>query len=183
MEATGIYWEAVAEHLTNAGHTVSVVHPAHIKAFGDAGLVRTKTDRVDAKLITAFCVAQCPPPWQAPPAAVRALRALVARGDALDAVRTQECNRLGVATDAVQAGIEAHLAYLEQALADIEAAIRQKIDNNPGLGAQRQMLDSIPGLGDKTIPTLLAYYGGPLRFDTAKQAVAFAGLASRSAPR
>jgi transposase len=179
MEATGIYWEAVAEYLADAGHTVSVVNPAQIKAFGGAGLVRTKTDRVDAKLIAAFCVAQSPPPWQAPPAAVRALRALVARRDALDAMRTQERNRLGVATDAVRPGIEAHLAYLEQALADIEAAIRQKIDDDPGLGTQRELLDSIPGLGDKTIPTLLAYYGGPLRFDTAKQAVAFAGLDPR----
>ena len=179
MEATGIYWEAVAEYLADAGHTVSVVNPAQIKAFGGAGLVRTKTDRVDAKLIAAFCVAQSPPPWQAPPAAVRAVRAWVARRDALDALRTQERNRLGVATDAVRPGIEAHLAYLEQALADSEAAIRHKIDNDPGLGAQRQRLDSIPGLGDKTIPTLLAYYGGPLRFDTAKQAVAFAGLDPR----
>ena len=179
MEATGIYWEAVAAYLADAGHTVSVVNPAQIKAFGGAGLVRTKTDRVDAKLIAAFCVAQCPPPWQAPPPAVRALRALVARRDALDAMRTQERNRLGVADQNVRPGIEAHLAYLEQALADIEAAIRQKIDNDPGLGAQRQLLDSIPGLGDKTIPTLLAYYGGPLRFDTAKQAVAFAGLDPR----
>ena len=134
MEATGTYWEAVAEYLVDAGHTVSVVNPAQIKAFGGAGLVRTKTDRVDAKLIAAFCVAQQPPPWQAPPPAVRALRALVARRDALDAMRTQERNRLGVAADTVRPGIEAHLTYLEQALADIEAAIRQKIDDDPGAG-------------------------------------------------
>jgi transposase len=157
MEATGTYWEAVAEYLVDAGHTVSVVNPAQIKAFGGAGLVRTKTDRVDAKLIAAFCVAQQPPP-----PAVRALRALVARRDALDAMRTQERNRLGVAADTVRPGIEAHLTYLEQALTDIEAAIRRKIDDDPGLGTQRALLDSIPGLGDKTIPTLLAYYGGPL---------------------
>ncbi len=76
MEATGSYWEAVAEYLADAGHTVSVVNPAQIKAFGGAGLVRTKTDRLDARLIAAFCVAQYPPPWQAPPPAVRTLRAL-----------------------------------------------------------------------------------------------------------
>ena len=63
LEATGTYWEAVAEYLVDAGHTVSVVNPAQIKAFGSAGLVRTKTDRVDAKLIAAFCVALQPPPW------------------------------------------------------------------------------------------------------------------------
>lgn len=64
-------------------------------------------------------------------------------------------------------------------MADIETAIRQQIDEDPGLGTQRQQLNSIPGLGAKTIPTPLAYYGGPPRFDTAKRAVAFAGLDPR----
>lgn len=179
MEATGIYWEAVAEFLADAGHTVSVVNPAQIKAFGAAGLVRTKTDRVDARLIARFCAAQRPEPWQAPSPAIRELRALVARRDALNAMRTQEHNRLLVAREAVRAGIETHLAYLEKAIAEIEAALRQKIDNDPGLKEQRALLDSVPGLGDKTIPVLLSYYGGAPRFDKVREAVAFAGLDPR----
>jgi len=179
MEATGTYWEAVAEYLSDAGHTVSVVNPAQIKAFGAAGLVRTKTDKIDARLIAEFCVAQHPEPWQAPPPAVRELRALVARRDALDAMRTQERNRLLVARDVVCAGIETHMDYLDRAIAKVEAAIRQKIDDDPGLKDQRDLLDSIPGLGDKTIPVLLSYYGGPLRFDKAREAAAFAGLDPR----
>src|SRR5574337_1047482 len=34
MEATGVYWEALAEYLAAQGMTVSVVNPAQIKAFG-----------------------------------------------------------------------------------------------------------------------------------------------------
>ena len=179
MEATGTYWEAVAEFLADAGFIVSVINPAQIKAFGAAGLVRTKTDKVDARLIAEFCVAQHPAPWQAPSPALRELRAWVMRRNALDAMRTQEGNRLLVARPAVCAGIEAHLAYLEKSIAEIEDAIRQKIDDDPGLKQQRELLDSIPGLGDKTIPVLLSYYGGPLRFDKAKAAAAFAGLDPR----
>lgn len=179
MEATGIYWEAVAEFLADAGHTVSIVNPAQIKAFGAAELVRTKTDRVDARLIARFCVAQRPEPWQAPSPAIRELRALVARRDALNAMRTQESNRLLVAREAVRAGIKTHLAYLEKAIAEIDAALRQKIDDDPSLKEQRALLDSVPGLGDKTIPVLLSYYGGAPRFDNAREAVAFAGLDPR----
>lgn len=179
MEATGIYWEAVAEFLADAGHTVSIVNPAQIKAFGAAELVRTKTDRVDARLIARFCVAQRPEPWQAPSPAIRELRALVARRDALNAMRTQESNRLLVAREAVRAGIETHLAYLEKAIAEIDAALRQKIDDDPSLKEQRALLDSVPGLGDKTIPVLLSYYGGAPRFDNAREAAAFAGLDPR----
>jgi len=45
MEATGIYWEAVAGHLPVQGMTVSVINPAQLKAFGKSRLVRTKTDK------------------------------------------------------------------------------------------------------------------------------------------
>lgn len=179
MEATGTYWEAVAEYLVDAGYRVSVVNPAQIKAFGAAQLVRTKTDKADARLIAEFCATQQPEPWRAPSPAIRELRALVARRNALDAMRTQEKNRLPVAREAVRAGIAAHLDYLEQAMAEVESMIREKIDRDPGLKQQRELLDSIPGLGDKTIPVLLSYYGGELRFEKAKEAAAFAGLDPR----
>lgn len=179
LEATGTYWEAVAEYLADGGYTVSVVNPAQIKAFGTAQLVRTKTDKADARLIAAFCAAQQPEPWQAPSPAIRELRALVTRRNALDTMRTQEKNRLPVAREAVRAGIEAHLDYLEQAIAEVERMIREKIDRDPDLKQQRELLDSIPGLGDKTIPVLLSYYGGELRFEKAKEAAAFAGLDPR----
>jgi transposase len=179
LEATGTYWEAIAEYLADGGSTVSVVNPAQIKAYGAAAMVRTKTDKVDARLIAEFCLAQQPEPWQAPPPAIRELRALVARRDALVVMRTQESNRLLVARDAVREGIQAHLGYLEQAIAAIEATLRQKIDDDPGLKEQWALLESIPGLGEKTIPVLLSYYGGPARFTQAKAAAAFAGLDPR----
>jgi transposase len=176
MEATGIYWEAVAEFLADARYTVSVVNPAQIKAFGVASMVRTKTDKVDARLIAEFCVAKRPKPWQAPSSVVRELRALVARRDALKVIETQEHNRLLVARKDVHANIKAHLDYLAQAITEIETAIRRKIDEDPTLKQQGKLLDSIPGLGDKTIPILLSYYGGQQRFNKAKEAAAFAGL-------
>lgn len=179
LEATGIYWEAVAEFLTDRGFIVSVVNPAQIKAFGRSRLVRTKTDKVDAKLIAEFCTSQHPEPWQPPSAAVRELRALVARRNALDAMRTQEKNRLLVARGPIREGIHAHLAYLEKAIAEIEASIRRRIDGDPDLKKQHALLDTIPGLGEKTIPVLLSYYGGVARFDRAKEAAAFAGLDPR----
>jgi transposase len=179
MEATGTYWESVAEFLADAGYTVSVVNPAQIKAYGASLQVRTKTDAVDARLIAEFCATQSPAPWQAPSASIRELRALVARRDALLEMRTQEHNRYLVAQPAVRQGIKAHLEHLDQAIAEIERAIEQHIDNDPGLKSQQQLLDSIPGLGIKTIPLLLAYYGGPPRFANARQAGAYAGLDPR----
>ena len=179
MEATGIYWEAVAEFLAARGLTVSVINPAQIKAFGASRLVRTKTDRVDAQLIAQFCHERRPQPWQAPLAAEQTLRALVLRLDALQAMRTQESNRIEVAREAVRPGIEAHLAWLDQQIEAIAQTIRDHIDSHPDLRGKRDLLDSIPGLGERTIAALLAFFASPERFANARQAAAFAGLDPR----
>src|SRR4030095_8487041 len=63
LEATGSYSEALAVHLHQSGHIVSLVNPARIKAFGQAELQRNKTDRADAKLIVRFCSMHRPLAW------------------------------------------------------------------------------------------------------------------------
>lgn len=179
MEATGIYWEAVAEHLANQGMAVSVVNPAQIKAFGASKMVRTKTDKVDAKLIVEFCLERRPDPWQAPTPGEQALRAMVLRLDALQAMRTQESNRLEVARDEVKTGIVKHIEWLDEQIKALAKTISDHIDGDKSMKGKRELLDSIPGVGERTIATLLAFYANLDRFGNARQAVAFAGLDPR----
>jgi len=54
LEATGTYYKALAAYLHDAGHTVSVVKPAAVKAYAQSRLSCTKTDRVDGTLIAAL---------------------------------------------------------------------------------------------------------------------------------
>ncbi len=180
MEATGVYWEALAHDLADHGLQVSVVNPAQIKAFGGAMGVRTKTDAVDAKLIAEFCAARNPALWQPASKSVRRLRALVGRREALVDLRVQESNRLEVAaTQEVRSSIEQVIAHLDGQIKAIEQQIRKDVDDDPTLREQRALLASIPGVGDKTIAMFLGHYGGQLRFDKTSQAVAFAGLDTR----
>lgn len=180
MEATGIYWEALAECLAGTETTtVSVLNPAQIKAFGASQMVRTKTDKADAKLIVQFCFERRPAAWAAPSAAEQTLRAQVLRLDALQTMRTQESNRLEVARAAVSDGIASHLEWLDQEIERLVKAIHDHIDADPSLRDKQRLLDSIPGLGERTIAVLLAYYAHLARFDNARQAVAFAGLDPR----
>ena len=179
MEATGIYWEAVAGHLAVQGMTVSVINPAQLKAFGKSRLVRTKTDKLDARLIAAFCQERSPAPWQAPSASEQALRAMVLRLDALKTMRTQESNRLEVARDAVKAGIAHHIDWLDIEINTLSKMIHTHIDNDSTLKNKERLLESIPGIGERTIAALLAYYANPACFGNARQAVAYAGLDPR----
>jgi len=125
MEATGVYWEAVAEYLAAEGMTVSVVNPAQIKAFGQSQLVRTKTDRIDARLIASYCAERRPAPWQVPSANEQALRAMVLRLESLQVMRTQESNRLDVSRDVVKPGISAHIKWLDEQIKELAKEIRE----------------------------------------------------------
>ena len=179
MEATGVYWEGIAQFLSTQGFTVSVVNPAQIKAYGASRLARTKTDAVDARLIADFCAERNPPAWQPFSDDELALRALVLRLDALQTMRTQESNRLEVSRGAVRQGIQDHLNWLDEQIKSVTKAINDHIDANPGMKDKKALLDSIPGLGERTIAILLAFIGDPSRFGNSRQAAAFAGLDPR----
>ena len=180
LEATGAYGEALAAYLHDAGHTVSVVNPAAIKAYAQSRLSRAKTDKADATLIAQFCHERRPPAWQPLPAEVRDLQALVRRLDSLVGMRQMEANRLEVAaTAAVKASISEHLAYLDSEVARAEELIRSHIDTHSGLRAQRDLLRSIPGIGETTAAKLLGEVMDVKIYASARQLAAFAGLAPR----
>jgi len=179
MEATGVYWEAVAEYLTAKDMPVSVINPPQIKAFGASRLARSKTDRGDAQLIAEFCFECCRTTWQAPSPAEQALRASVVRLEALQTMRTQESNRLEVARKVVAVDIVGHIEWLDTEIKKLLKKIRDQIDGDPDMKGKRMLLDGIPGLGERTIAVLLAFCMHPGRFANARQAAAFAGLDPR----
>src|SRR4029079_8625608 len=71
MEATGVYWEAVAEDLADHGFAVRVVNPRQISPLCETMGGRSRTDEIAAKLIAEFCAKLNPPLWQPPSASVR----------------------------------------------------------------------------------------------------------------
>jgi transposase len=179
LEATGVYWEAVAQYLAQAGHTVSVINPMLAKAHAQSLGLRNKTDAVDARALADFCREKRPSAWVPPSPAERTLRALVLRHQALVEMQTQEKNRVQVAREDVHDSVQTHLAWLAEELIRLERVIAEHLDNDPDLRGKRDLLDSIPGLGERTIAVLLAYGVSTHRFDTARQFVAFAGLSPR----
>lgn len=181
LEATGTYGESLALYLHEAGHLVSVINPAAVKAFAASRLARTKTDRVDAELIARFCLAQQPPTWTPLPPEVRELQALVRRLEALTEMRVAEENRLqsGISGPAVKASVEALSSHLNEQIKHTEKLIREHINNHPQLKEQSQLLDSIPGIALTTAATLLAEIADITKYESARQVAAYAGLVPR----
>jgi len=177
LESTGTYGLALAQFLHDAGHVVSVVNPACIKAFAQSELRRAKTDRVDAKVIARFCEAMEPAPWAPPAPEIRQLQGLVRRLESVQQMLQQERNRLDVPglAGSVRSSLERTVEALRQEVLRLQGEIRKHIDDHPHLSQQQELLRSIPGIGERTAQRLLSEMS-TLPFSRARQVAAYAGL-------
>lgn len=178
LEATGRYGEAVALHLHQVGHAVSVVNPAAVKHFGAALMQRHKTDKCDALVIARYAAHLHPTVWHPPRPLLAQLQDLKRLVDDLQTDRTRVKNRL----EGVRAGsparryLEDQLAYVEQQLAAVEAELQRLRDQDDQLQQQCRLLVSIKGIGPTSALQLLAELPDLSRFTSADQLVAYAGL-------
>lgn len=183
LEATGPYSERVAIALADAGWAVSVVNPARITGFAQSELSRNKTDKADARLIARFAQKAELQLWQPPSLAVRELRALVDRLQALIDMRQQELNRLEAldqgSTTNVRDMVKDHVDWLNAQIKKIQSDIDDHIDGSPELKHDAELMESIPGIGKRASSQFLAYIGDVRRFKNAKALAAFIGVTPR----
>ncbi|GMR18731.1 MAG: IS110-like element IS1663 family transposase [Gammaproteobacteria bacterium] len=180
MEATGVYHEALAYALHEAGARVSVVNPARIHDYGKSLGVRSKTDKKDSYVIARYGATQHPALWQPEPRAIRQLKALIARLNAVEKDVQRERNRLEKAeisqsSAAVITSINTVLTQLETEQKRLEVLINDHIDQHPDLKQDRALLESIPGVGP-VISRMMVAILRSRAFDSASQSAAYLGL-------
>lgn len=176
LEASGGYEDVAALLLHAAGLTVSVVNPRQTKAYADAQLRRSKTDRADAALLARFCRRERPQPWEPPSEEARKLQRLTRALDALKRDRDRTRHRHGRSDGPAREAFEAVLDAYAAQVAALEVAIETHVSAHPALARQRELLVSIPGVGPLTAAVVLAELGDLSRFESARQAAAYAGL-------
>ncbi len=148
MEATNIYWEALATWLYAQGHTVSVVNPARIKGYAQATMQRNKTDKLDSAVIASFCRTHSPSAWQPLSEQHRRLRALVRHRDDLLQTQLQQTNRLRDTADTlVVASLQTVLETIGSQLKAVEQAIKEHLAAHAELRTNLELLTSIVGMG------------------------------------
>jgi transposase len=176
LEATGGLEVRPAAALAAAGLPVAVVNPRQVRAFARAMGRLAKTDRLDAAAIACFAEAVRPPVRPLADAATRHLQALVARRRQLLEMLVAERNRRQAADPALHQRLDAHLRWLEEALAEIESAIDGTVRGSPIWRAKEELLRSVPGVGPVSARTLLAELP-ELGSLTRRQAAALVGVA------
>jgi transposase len=156
LEATGGYELPLTDRLAADGLAVAVVNPRQVRDFAKATGQLAKTDRIDAAVLARFGAAVRPAPRPRPDEATRALAALLARRAEIVAMLTAERNRRGAALPAVRARIDAHIAWLAEELAALNAELQAQIQASPAWREREQLLRTAPGVGPVVAATLLA---------------------------
>lgn len=180
MEATGVYHEALAHALHDAGAQVSVVNPARIRSFAKSLGTQSKNDKKDSVVIARFGMTQCPLLWEPELIEIRQLKALLARWDAVKQDIQREKNRMekaiisGVSGE-VRASIDTVRSHLEAEKRRLESLINDHMNNHPGLKNDRELLESIPGVGPVIAHQMVAVIRSR-PFLQARQCAAFLGL-------
>jgi transposase len=180
MEPTGIYHEAAALALTDAGLKVSLVNPAQLRKFAQGLGVKTKTDKADSAVLARYGATQNPPAWEPPSASVRKLKALLARRDAVADDLQRELNRrekseLSSTPEAVKESILDSIKFLKAELKRLQELIDEHINNDPDLRDKKDLLETIPGVGARVSDHMTALLAGR-SFERAEQLAAYLGL-------
>ena len=134
-----------------------VVNPRQVRDFAKATGTLAKTDTLDAGVLAHFADAVLRPEVRPlKDAETQVLNSLTARRRQVMTMLVSEKNRLGTAIGAVSPRIEAHIAWLEQELSDLDQGLRQTLRRSPVWREKDDLLRTVPGVGPQLSLTLLA---------------------------
>ncbi len=183
MEASGPYYLPLATYLDQHQFSLSVINPLVIRRFSQMQLRRAKTDKADARLLSAFGANQIPQLWQPPATLMSQIAQLQTLLGQYVKQRTALQNQQesfqgsGVPNPGLVASLEKSLAHLGEQIKELETQLDNLAKTHHAeLYAN---LQTIPGVGRKTALCLLVITSGFSRFDSAKQLASFAGIAPR----
>ena len=157
VESTGKYSNAVVSALRNEnGSTVSCVNPAQVNYFGKMTMVRTKTDKVDAKLIATFCSVTKPQPIPETTPEFKKLRELSRHRCYL----VQQCAHQKTYLESVEdvtlrQSILSIIDQFKAMIKEVDGLISQHLKSHGSLAHNVDLLCSIPGIAKQTAVTIL----------------------------
>ena len=157
LEASGGLELPLVAALAAASLPVVVVNPRQVRDFARATGTLAKTDALDAQVLAHFAEVVRPPVRPLRDAEAQSLNSLVARRHQVVTMLVSEKNRLDTAARSLRPRIQAHVAWLEQELDDLDEELRQTLHQSPVWREKENLLRTVPGVGEQLSLTLLAY--------------------------
>jgi len=181
MEATGVYYEKLAHHLYDIKQEVTVVLPNTSKHYFLSLNVKTKTDQIDAKILSQFGVERLHKKWVKPSIAYLHLRNLTRYYVQLQEQKTA----FGNIKHSKESSFEVQriilksntklIKEIDKQISLVKIEIEKLIKLDQELNKKVEKLLTIKGVGILTIATILAETLGFQYVKNIKQLVSYAG--------
>lgn len=152
LEATGGYEQRALGALHDAGLPMRRINPRQARFFARATGQLAKTDRIDAKTLAHVASVIDLVPFQPLDEDAAKLRQYKSRRDHLvQNIATEKQRRRQLDDPLLRADLDAHIAYMEQALQRIEQVIAALIKDTP----QARIAHTIKGVGPAMVAMMI----------------------------
>ncbi|MBE9541089.1 MAG: IS110 family transposase [Proteobacteria bacterium] len=181
MEATGVYYEALAYFLKSKGAHVIVVLPNKAKFFARTLSIKSKTDPIDAGILTQMGLEKVLNEWEPPSKLMKALKQLTREHLSLQERKTDAKNRIHAKTHSFQPGkdtirrIKLEIKFYQRLIEEIEINIRTLLKSDIQMWSKIQNIQGVKGLGLMTIAKVLAETDAFALIQNGKQLTSYAG--------
>jgi transposase len=182
MEATGVYYENLAYWLLEQELNVSVIIPSKVSNYAKTLELKTKTDAVDARILSKLGLERQLRKWAVPTVLMREVRFLTRELRETKAKLVVSKNQLHAKTHAHRASagtvrrLKRQIKLLEGQVIEIESELRVLVMNDVSLSEKVEKLESIPGVGFMTAISVVGETNAFALFANSKQLVSYAGL-------
>jgi len=181
MEATGVYYERLAYFLFEKKQVVHVLLPNKSKKFAESLNIKSKTDKIDSKMLGRMGVERILEKWVLSSKIYRLLRTLSRERRQLVKERTRIKNQLHAeehAGEPIKTTIrrmKSHIKYLDKQIDSIEKELETVVSKDAYLSEKVKKITTVPGLAFKTVVGVIAETHGFVNISSIKQLNSYAG--------
>ena len=181
MEATGVYYEHLVYFLDDNGYVASVVLPNQSKAYAKSLNLKTKTDKIDAKMLGQMGIERDLPQWQRASTKMRILKQLTRDRVSLLEEKTAISNKLHAINHSYESNkgvikrMKQRIKLIAKQITQVEKEIEQTIQADEVLLPKVTNICKVKGLGVVTVATIIAETNGFLIFNSRGQLVSYSG--------
>lgn len=182
MEATGVYYENLAYFLSEENKFVSVILPNKFKHYAKTLNIKSKTDSIDAAIITQFGIERTLDKWEAPSPNFKKLKELSREHQSIKRSTTAIRNQLHAKEHSHSPiketikRLKEQLKFYNKQLKQIKTQIEELLQQDEDLNAKIKKIQTIDGIGLMTVVSIVSETNGFALIKNSKQLTSYAGL-------
>lgn len=181
MEATGVYYEKLAWHLSSLELSVSVLLPTKAKRYLESIGYKSKNDKTDSIGLSRMGAEQNLSIWQRPDVSILHLRGLTRQREKLQETKTNFQNQLDAYTTSevvnkdVVNQIKQMINLIIEQVKENENSLKSIIKDDQYLKERIENIIKVGGLGIISVATIIAETNAFKLFNNTRQLTSYAG--------